>query len=158
MKCPYCGYLEDRVVDSRPSKDYENVRRRRECLACHHRFTTYEQIEDVIYMVIKKDGKREVFDRKKIAKGLEKAMEKRPVSPTKVAELVDEIERILHSKKDREISTHEIGEHIMNKLIQLDEIAYVRFASVYRQFRDIDQFYAELKKLFIKEQLSNSKF
>ncbi len=156
MKCPYCGFLEDKVVDSRPSKDYETVRRRRECLSCHHRFTTYEEIEDVQYMVVKKDGRREPFSRKKIAVGLERALEKRPVTPTKVNELVEEVERILHTKKDREISTREIGEFLMNRLIQLDEIAYVRFASVYRQFRDIDQFYVELRKLFLKEHKTNN--
>ncbi|MBN1355897.1 transcriptional repressor NrdR [bacterium] len=150
MKCPYCGYLEDRVVDSRPSKDFASVRRRRECLSCNRRFTTYEQVEDIQHMVVKKDGRRELFDRQKILRGLAKSVEKRPVSPMQIAELVDEIERILHTKEDREISTREIGELIMQRLIELDEIAYVRFASVYRQFRDIHQFYSELLKLFEK--------
>jgi transcriptional repressor NrdR len=150
MKCPYCGYLEDRVVDSRPSKDLESVRRRRECLSCKRRFTTYEQIEDIQHMVVKKDGRREIFDRQKIIRGLLKAVEKRPVSPGQISEIVDEIERILHTKEEREIATQEVGEVIMKQLIDIDEIAYVRFASVYRQFRDIHQFYSELLKLFEK--------
>ena len=151
MKCPFCGYGEDRVVDSRPSKDNQSIRRRRECLECNRRYTTYEQIEDVEYMVIKKDGKREVFDRQKVMKGVKKALEKRPVKFTEVETLVDDIERTVHSSKDREMSTGEIGEFIMKRLIELDEIAYVRFASVYRQFRDINQFYTELEKLFRNE-------
>ncbi len=151
MKCPFCGFPDDKVVDSRPSKDNESIRRRRECLSCARRFTTYEQIEDVQYMVVKKDGRREMFDRKKIQRGLIKATEKRPISSTRVTEIVDEIERILHTKADREISTQEIGEFIMKRLAELDEIAYVRFASVYRQFKDVDQFYAELRKILIKD-------
>ncbi len=151
MKCPFCGFPDDKVVDSRPSKDNESIRRRRECLSCARRFTTYEQIEDVQYMVVKKDGRREMFDRKKIQRGLIKATEKRPISSTRVTEIVDEIERILHTKADREITTQEIGEFIMKRLAELDEIAYVRFASVYRQFKDVDQFYAELRKILIKD-------
>ncbi len=150
MKCPYCGHLEDKVVDSRPTKDQESVRRRRECIACQRRFTTYEQVEDVRYMVIKKDGRRERFERNKILGGLNKAAEKRPVSPMEIESLVDDVERMLHNKPDREISTREIGEYIMEKLIKMDEIAYVRFASVYRRFRDINQFYEELKTLLLK--------
>lgn len=156
MKCPFCGYLEDRVVDSRPSKDNENVRRRRECLSCNRRFTTYEQIEDIRNMVIKKDGRREIFDRRKITQGLEKALEKRPVNPLRISQITDEIEQTLHKKKNREISTQEIGELIMDKLIDLDEIAYVRFASVYRQFKDIHQFHSELIKLFQKNAMPKS--
>ena len=148
MKCPFCGYLTDRVVDSRPSKDNESIRRRRECLSCNRRFTTYEQIEDVLYMVVKKDGRRETFDRQKVTKGIKKSLEKRPVSPNQIQELVDDIERKLHTKTDREISTQSIGEFVMTRLMELDEIAYVRFASVYRHFRDVNQFYMELKKLF----------
>lgn len=151
MKCPFCGFPDDKVVDSRPSKDNESIRRRRECLSCARRFTTYEQIEDVQYSVVKKDGRREMFDRRKIHNGLVKATEKRPITSTKVLEIVDEIERVLHTKADREMSTQEIGEFIMKRLADLDEISYVRFASVYRQFKDVDQFYAELKNILIKD-------
>ena len=147
MKCPFCGHLEDKVVDSRPSKDHQSIRRRRECLSCQRRYTTYEQIEDVQYMVIKKDGRRENFDRNKILNGLRKAFEKRPVSQIEIDGLVDEIEHILHKQANRELSTQEIGEYLMSRLIHMDEIAYVRFASVYRQFRDIHQFYNELREL-----------
>ncbi len=150
MKCPFCNHLEDKVVDSRPSKDNENIRRRRECLSCHRRFTTYEQIEEMNYQVIKKDGRREKFDRNKVIRGLHRALEKRPVSPDQIDILVDEVEQILHTRAERELSTNEIGELIMTRLIELDEIAYVRFASVYRQFRDIHQFYNELRTLLIK--------
>jgi transcriptional repressor NrdR len=150
MKCPFCHSLEDKVVDSRPSKDNMSIRRRRECLSCKRRFTTYEQVEDVQYMVIKKDDRRELFDRQKLLRGLNKAFEKRPVSQIQIIELVDEIERLLHSKSDREISTSQIGEYIMERLVGMDEIAYVRFASVYRQFKDIHQFYSELRNMLIK--------
>ncbi|MBN1551847.1 transcriptional repressor NrdR [bacterium] len=150
MKCPFCSYPEDRVVDSRPSKDNESIRRRRECLSCKRRYTTYEQIEDIQYMVVKKDGRREAFDRQKLIRGVAKALEKRPIPPDKLDELIDEVEQIVHRKNEREITAKELGELIMDKLMLLDEIAYVRFASVYRQFRDIDQFYKELQKLFKK--------
>ncbi len=150
MKCPFCGHMEDRVVDSRPAKDFESIRRRRECLECKKRFTTYEQIEDVQYMVVKKDGRRQTFDRTKIMHGLQKALEKRPVKSTTISDIADEVERILHGKPDREMSTNEIGEFIMEKLSNIDEVAYVRFASVYRQFKDIHQFYRELRSMLIK--------
>jgi len=150
MKCPYCSHLDDKVVDSRPSKDHESIRRRRECLSCNRRFTTYEQIEEMQYVVIKKDGRREKFDRNKSLKGLLKSFEKRPVSPLKIEELVDEVEQLLHTQPSREISTREIGEYLMKKIVLMDEIAYVRFASVYRQFRDIHQFYNELRGLLKK--------
>jgi len=147
MKCPYCRHLEDRVVDSRPSKDNESVRRRRECLACGRRFTTYEVIEELQYMVIKKDNRREKFDRRKLLHGLNKAFEKRPVKQTSIEELVDEVEQLLHSKTDREIPTEEIGEFVIERIREMDEIAYVRFASVYRHFKDFNQFYSELHDL-----------
>ena len=150
MKCPFCSHLEDKVVDSRPSKDNENIRRRRECISCHRRFTTYEQIEEMNYQVVKKDGRREKFDRNKVIRGLHRALEKRPVSPDQIDILVDEVEHILHTRPERELPTNDIGELIMKRLIELDEIAYVRFASVYRQFRDIHQFYNELRSLLIK--------
>jgi len=147
MKCPYCGHLEDKVVDSRPAKDNENVRRRRECLACGRRFTTYEQIEELQYMVIKKDGRRERFDRGKLLKGLNKAFEKRPVKQTDIDLLVDEVEQLLHMKSDREIPAREIGEFVIDRIRELDEIAYVRFTSVYRQFKDFQQFYDEIRDI-----------
>ncbi|MBN1295906.1 transcriptional repressor NrdR [bacterium] len=147
MKCPYCGHLEDKVVDSRPAKDNESVRRRRECLACSRRFTTYEQIEELQYMVIKKDGRRERFDRGKLMRGLNKACEKRPVKQVDLERLVDEVEHILHTRPDREIATSEIGEYVMGRIKIIDEIAYVRFASVYRQFKDFQQFYDEIRNL-----------
>ena len=147
MKCPYCGHLEDKVVDSRPAKDNESVRRRRECLQCGRRFTTYEEIEELQYMVIKKDGRREKFDRGKLLRGLNKAFEKRPVKQTAIERLVDEVEQLLHTKPDREIPTEDIGEFVIERIMLMDEIAYVRFASVYRQFKDFNQFYLELHDL-----------
>ena len=147
MKCPYCGDTDDRVVDSREVKDGATIRRRRECLACGRRFTSYERIEDSHYQVVKKDGTREPFDRGKLLDGLHKACEKRPVPEPRLTELVDEVEHELHEKSDREISTHEIGEIIMGRLRDLDQVAYVRFASVYRRFEDISEFLDELKQL-----------
>ncbi|MGJ5813945.1 transcriptional regulator NrdR [Paludibaculum fermentans] len=147
MNCPFCGFKEDRVIDSRESKEGDTIRRRRECLQCVRRFTTYERIDEVPYMVVKKDGRREKFDRQKVLGGLLKACEKRPISMTKLAELVDEVEGRLADKGEREISTTEIGELLMRQLIPLDKIAYVRFASVYRDFQDVEAFLSELKDL-----------
>ncbi len=147
MNCPFCGFKEDRVIDSRESKEGDVIRRRRECLQCLRRFTTYERIDEVPYMVVKKDGRREKFDRQKVLSGLLKACEKRPVSMTKLAELVDEVEGMLADRADREISTTEVGEMLMRRLITLDKIAYVRFASVYRDFQDVEAFLSELKDL-----------
>jgi len=147
LNCPFCGFKEDRVIDSRESKEGEVIRRRRECLQCLRRFTTYERIDEVPYMVVKKDGRREKFDRQKVLSGLLKASEKRPISMTKLAELVDEVEGMLADKGEREITTTEIGELLMRRLITLDKIAYVRFASVYRDFQDVEAFLSELKDL-----------
>ncbi len=147
MKCPYCGYIEDKVIDSRPTEENAAIRRRRECIKCLKRFTTYEKVESVPLMVIKKDKTRQIFDRQKLLNGLLRACEKRPVSIDELERLVENIEtQILNSLK-REITTHEIGEMVMAKLKDLDEVAYVRFASVYRQFRDINTFMEELHKL-----------
>jgi transcriptional repressor NrdR len=147
MNCPFCGHLEDKVVDSRESREGDAIRRRRQCLACERRFTTYERIDEVPYMVIKKDGRREKFDRQKVLAGLLKACEKRPVSMGKLAELVDKVEGKVTDSPDREISTTEIGEFLMDSLRELDKIAYVRFASVYRDFQDEQAFFEELKAL-----------
>ncbi len=147
MKCPFCSHLHDRVVDSRESKEGDAIRRRRECLACERRFTTYERIDEVPYMAIKKDGRREKFDRQKVLTGLLKACEKRPISMAKLAELVNRVEARVSDSPDREISTTEIGEFLMEGLRDLDKIAYVRFASVYRDFQDEEAFFNELKNL-----------
>jgi transcriptional repressor NrdR len=147
MKCPFCNHLEDKVVDSRETKEGDTIRRRRECLACERRFTTYERIDEVPYMVIKKDGRREKFDRQKVLGGLLKACEKRPVSMSKLSELVNQVESKVSDSPDREISTTEIGEFLMENLRDLDKIAYVRFASVYRDFQDEQAFFNELKNL-----------
>ncbi len=147
MTCPFCGHKEDRVIDSRESKEGDVIRRRRECLKCERRFTTYERSDEVPYMVIKRDGRREKFDRQKVLEGLLKACEKRPVAMGKLAEVVDEVESKLADTPDREMSTTEIGEMLMNQLRSLDKIAYVRFASVYRDFQDVEAFLTELKDL-----------
>lgn len=147
MKCPFCSHLHDRVVDSRESKEGGAIRRRRECLACERRFTTYERIDEVPYMAIKKDGRREKFDRQKVLGGLLKACEKRPISMTRLSELVNRVEAKVGDSPDREISTTEIGEFLMEGLRDLDKIAYVRFASVYRDFQDEEAFFNELKNL-----------
>lgn len=147
MICPFCGHLHDRVVDSRESKEGDSVRRRRQCLACERRFTTYERIDEVPYMVVKKDGRREKFERQKVLNGLLKACEKRPVSMANLADLVDRVEARVIDSAEREISTTEIGELLMSALRQLDKIAYVRFASVYRDFQDEEAFFNELKTL-----------
>ncbi len=146
MKCPYCGYKEDKVVDSRESKDGDAIRRRRECLKCGKRFTTYEQIEYALPMIIKKDKRREVFDKKKILNGLIKACEKRPVSMEKLEEIANDIEKQLYSRMEKEVSSDVIGEMVIERLAKVDEVAYVRFASVYRQFKDINAFTKELKR------------
>ncbi len=147
MRCPYCGHIEEKVVDSREGKDGEVIRRRRECLKCHHRFTTYERIEEIHFMVVKKDGRREPFDRQKLLNGLLRAIQKRPVSVAQLETIVDDIEGRLSEKPDREIASSEIGELVMARLHDLDEVAYVRFASVYRQFKDVHQFVEEVKGL-----------
>ena len=147
MKCPYCGYLESKVVDSRPADEGASIRRRRECLSCHKRFTTYETMESLPLMVIKKDGSRQSFDRGKVMGGLIRACEKRPVSYQTLEGLVAEIELSLQTQIDREVSSSQIGELVLERLKQLDEVAYVRFASVYREFKDVDSFMAELKQL-----------
>jgi transcriptional repressor NrdR len=147
MTCPFCGHREDRVIDSRESKEGDVIRRRRACLKCERRFTTYERSDEIPYMVIKRDGRREKFDRQKILEGLLKACEKRPVAMGKLAEVVDEVESKLADSPDREMSTTEIGELLMTQLRTLDKIAYVRFASVYRDFQDVEAFLTELKDL-----------
>lgn len=147
MKCPYCAENRDRVVDSRESKDGATIRRRRECLGCGRRFTSYEGIEDIPYMVVKGDGRREEFSRRKLLTGLRKACEKRPVPAKKLEDIVDGVEQQLHDREEREISTREIGAFVMERLRELDQVAYVRFASVYRKFEDLDAFMDELKSL-----------
>ena len=147
MKCPFCGYTESKVIDSRPTDENERIRRRRECIQCSKRFTTYETIEDVPVIVIKKDRSREVFDRNKLTAGILRACEKRPVSLEQVDQIVDSIESTLQSSLDREVTSQSIGELTMEKLKSVDEVAYVRFASVYRSFKDINTFMEELTKL-----------
>ena len=147
MKCPYCAYLESKVVDSRPADEGASIRRRRECLSCHKRFTTYETMESLPLMVVKKDGSRQSFDRSKVLGGLIRACEKRPVSYQTLESLVIEIEQVLQNQMDREVSSAQIGELVMERLKKVDEVAYVRFASVYRQFKDINTFMNELNKL-----------
>ena len=149
MKCPFCGHNEDKVVDSRESREGQVIRRRRECLHadCGRRFTTYEQVEDVPIMVIKKDGRRERFDRNKLLEGLLKACQKRAVPLQELEAICDEVEGLAHDQPDRELPTTALGEHVMERLRALDDVAYVRFASVYRQFKDINEFMAELKDL-----------
>ena len=147
MKCPYCGNLGDKVVDSRESKEGEVIRRRRECLECGRRFTSYERIDEIPYMVVKKDGRRERFDRQKLVAGLLKACEKRPVRVAPLEAIADRVESALQEKPEREIATEEIGAFVMQELKQLDKVAFVRFASVYRNFRDLDEFKNELNEL-----------
>lgn len=147
MTCPFCNHREDKVIDSRESKEADVVRRRRECLKCGKRFTTYERIDEIPYMVVKKGGRREKFERQKVLTGLLKACEKRPVSMAKLAEIVDEVESRLAETPDREMSTTEIGEMLMDRLQLLDKVAYVRFASVYRDFQDVETFLGELQTL-----------
>lgn len=147
MKCPYCGRLGDKVVDSRESKEGDVIRRRRECLDCARRFTSYERIDEIPYMVVKKDGRRERFDRQKLVGGLLKACEKRPVRVSALEAVADRIEATLQERPEREIATTEIGAEVMQALRHLDKVAFVRFASVYRNFRDIDEFTTELNEL-----------
>ena len=147
MKCPYCGHLDNKVIDSRLNKECTITRRRRACLSCDQRFTTYERLEVMMPMLVKKDGRREPWDRHKIAVGLEKACEKRPISRDRIDEFVDEIEHRLQDLGSKEVSSQVIGEWVMEDLSKLDEVAYVRFASVYRQFKDVNEFMDELKSL-----------
>jgi transcriptional repressor NrdR len=147
MKCPYCGFGQDRVIDSRESREADSIRRRRECEKCNRRFTTYERIDEIPYMVAKKDGRREKFERKKVLDGLLAACQKRPISAGKMEQLVDEIETFVTESTERERTTVEIGEQIMNRLRLLDTVAYIRFASVYRDFKDVREFKDELEQL-----------
>lgn len=147
MRCPFCAHIEDKVVDSREAKDGDSIRRRRECLGCGRRFTSYERIDEIPYMAVKKDGKRETFDRAKILSGLLRASEKRPISVSQLEYIVDEVEKTVQDSTDRELATTEIGEIIMHRLKSLDKVAYVRFASVYLEFEDVSAFMTELKDL-----------
>ena len=147
MRCPFCANPESKVVDSRPADEGASIRRRRECLECHKRFTTYETMESLPLMVVKKDGSRQSFDRNKVMNGLIRACEKRPVSFSTMEEIVNEIEQTLQNEMEREVSSAEIGELVMERLKKVDEVSYVRFASVYRQFKDINTFMRELNKL-----------
>ncbi|MFU0799203.1 MAG: transcriptional regulator NrdR [Xylanivirga thermophila] len=151
MKCPFCGYLESKVVDSRPTDEGSTIRRRRECINCSKRFTTYEKIEHLPLFIIKKDGRREVFDSNKIMAGLLKACEKRPVAIKDLEGLVGDVEKTLYNSLEQEITSETIGQMVMERLKKLDEVAYVRFASVYRQFKDINTFMKELEKLLNEE-------
>lgn len=147
MKCPYCGYSESKVTDSRPADENSSIRRRRECLSCGKRFTTYETVESLPMVVVKKDGSRQSFDRRKVLGGMIRACEKRPVPLAELEKIAEEIEQDLQNSMEREISTEAIGEKVMERLRNVDQVAYVRFASVYRQFKDIDTFMTELNKL-----------
>ncbi|HMT08614.1 MAG TPA: transcriptional regulator NrdR [Pyrinomonadaceae bacterium] len=147
MRCPFCDHIEDKVVDSRESKDGDSIRRRRECLGCGRRFTSYERIDEIPFMVVKKDGKREHFDRHKVLSGLLRAAEKRPISTLQLEKIVDEVEKNVQDSLDRELATTEIGKIIMRRLKSLDKVAYVRFASVYLEFADVSEFMSELKTL-----------
>jgi transcriptional repressor NrdR len=151
VRCPFCSTSQDRVVDSRESREGETIRRRRECLACGRRFTTYEKVEAIHYKVVKNDGTRQDFDREKLLRGLEKAVQKRRVSPQQLAAIVDEVEALLSEREEREMSTREIGAFVMEHLRELDQVAYVRFASVYRRFEDVGEFMEELKTLLKKK-------
>lgn len=150
MKCPFCGYEESKVIDSRPTDEGEKIRRRRECLKCTKRFTTYEMIESLPIIVIKRDKSREVFNREKLMNGMLRACEKRPVAIETLEKVIDDIESVIQNSLDREVSSEKIGELVMQKLSDIDEVAYVRFASVYRQFKDINTFMNELSKLLNK--------
>ena len=151
MKCPYCGYSESKVIDSRPADEGASIRRRRECLSCSKRFTTYETVESLPMVVVKKDGSRQSFDRRKVLGGMIRACEKRPVPLAELEKIASEIEQDLQNSMEREISTETIGERVMERLRAVDQVAYVRFASVYRQFKDIDTFMAELNKLLAEK-------
>ncbi|MDR7857200.1 transcriptional regulator NrdR [Tissierella sp.] len=147
MKCPFCSYFESRVLDSRPTDEGQAIRRRRECIKCNKRFTTYEKIEEIPLIVVKKDGNRQVYNRNKLLNGIIKACEKRPVSISTIEKAVDEIEKNLSNSLEKEVTSEEIGEMIMDRLKDIDEVAYVRFASVYRHFKDLNSFMEELKKI-----------
>lgn len=151
MNCPFCDYYETKVVDSRPTDEGQAIRRRRECIKCGRRFTTYEKIEEIPLVVIKKDGNRQAYDRNKLLTGIIKACEKRPVSMAVIENVVNDIEKRLYNSMEKEITSKYIGENVMNELIKVDEVAYVRFASVYRQFKDLNTFMDELKKILDKE-------
>lgn len=151
MKCPYCGHPESKVIDSRPADENASIRRRRECLSCAKRFTTYETVESLPMVVIKKDGSRQSFDRQKVLRGMIRACEKRPVPLAELERIVDEIEQELQNSMEREIHTEAVGEKVMDRLRKVDQVAYVRFASVYRQFKDLDTFMAELNKLLAEK-------
>ncbi len=151
MKCPYCGEIDNKVMDSRLSKDGTVIRRRRECIDCGRRFTTYEHIEEIPVMIIKKDGRREVFNREKVRQGMARACEKRNISVEIIEEFIDNLERDLKEIEEKEIPSSVIGEKIMAKLHELDDVAYVRFASVYREFKDVNDFFSELKKLLSED-------
>ncbi len=151
MKCPFCGYGESKVIDSRPAEEGTSIRRRRECLSCGKRFTTYETVESLPMVVVKKDGSRQSFDRQKVLGGMIRACEKRPVPLAELEKIAEEIEQDLQNSMEREISTEDIGEKVMDRLRRVDQVAYVRFASVYRQFKDIDTFMAELNKLLAEK-------
>lgn len=154
MKCPFCNHVNDKVVDSRESKEGESIRRRRECIKCEKRFTTYERIDEIPYMVVKKDGRREKFDRQKVLNGILRACEKRPVSIGKMEQIVNEAEAFILDSPERERKTSELGELIMNRLKKIDKVAYVRFASVYLDFKDVKEFMAELKGLLKTKEAS----
>ena len=151
MKCPYCGFSESKVIDSRPADENASIRRRRECLSCAKRFTTYETVESLPMVVVKKDGSRQSFDRRKVLGGMIRACEKRPVPLAELERIAEEIEQDLQNSMEREISTEAIGERVMDRLRAVDQVAYVRFASVYRQFKDIDTFMTELNKLLAEK-------
>ena len=146
MKCPFCGHIEDRVVDSRESREGDSIRRRRECLKCERRFTSYERIDEIPYMVIKKDGRREPFRREKLDSGVSKACEKRPIPREEIEALIDRVEAKVQTMGQSEVETREVGEIVMEELRGLDQIAYVRFASVYREFRDVNHFMEEIRR------------
>ncbi|MDJ0781313.1 MAG: transcriptional regulator NrdR [Desulfosarcinaceae bacterium] len=147
MKCPFCGVMDNKVIDSRVSKDGEAIRRRRECMDCNHRFTTYEQIEEIPIMIVKKDGRREVFNRDKVSAGIRRACEKLDISMNTIDAIIDDLERSLRETGEKEIPSYVIGEQVMQKLHDLNDIAYVRFASVYREFKDVNDFVDELKRM-----------
>jgi transcriptional repressor NrdR len=151
MKCPFCGFADTKVIDSRLGREGNNIRRRRECVGCGRRFTTYERVEETLPLVVKKDGRREPFDRMKIIGGMQRACEKRPVSIASIEKVVDQMEIFFQESGDKEIESSRIGEAVMEALHNIDEIAYVRFASVYRQFKDINEFMAELKEILAKD-------
>ena len=151
MKCPFCGQTDSRVIDSRPTDEDSRIRRRRECIGCAKRFTTYEVVENLPIVVVKKDKSREPFDRNKVLGGLLRACEKRPVSLDRLEKAVDDIEATIQNSLEREVSTHKIGEYVMDQLIRIDDVAYIRFASVYRQFKDIKSFHDAIRKLMEEE-------